>query len=891
MIWLAPWLRGPVLLLRRRPAVAVALLAAAVVAAVPAAACPMFLSSASTAAFYGRADGACPWTLGSQVSGGLLLGPGEDAAGYMWKRTTAEANAAASTPRLGPAATTLYRDDLILTASAGQAVPTAVMLVSRSGFPGQVSVVGGPRGSGLWLPDGLASLLRLHIGDWVQLTAPTGGWGRLGPDGRPVPVEVQPFDMTVSAIYADLRSAPDSSYWCSSRQLYRGKSGQDSSDQAVLDMVLTDQSTFLDLIHEAGVRADHSGFVIERQVDIDHLPQAQLQRVGDDIAAVQHDMTALTSPGGALGSQTDHPTVLRSDLRSYAQRAGLVGRSLRPVTLAMSLAGLCVGLLVLAAHGVGAGALGVKAALEAVLPLAAGTAIGWLLAWLLVRMVGPSALIDPAAMRMGGIAATGVLAAALVVTIVTAGVGSRRLTDQAPQPRHRVRLLAWTPWEVLLLSAAVLAWLRSSGGHITSLGNDATFGQVASLPVRLLVAPLLVVAGAVLLCARLAALWLRHGQARGAPKSPVWLLTWRRISRETLAACVLAGATAAPVALAIFGAAVAQSTSGTLSAQAKLAVGADTVITLTKPAVIPASLAGRATQVRRLDGAQLGGITVSLLEIDAATFPRAAYWDDRIEGHSLASIVVPLRPAGPDGSGAVVVAGAPVPEGTQEMSTASADTLAVQVRTVQVLPAEQGGYPTVLVARGVLDRLGLTTRSETQLWVRGDPAQIHRAALAAHLPISQFTDATAVYRHTWIEPVTYTFDYLTAVCLLAGLVTVVGLVLYLEAGTPTRRRAWVLLRRMGLRTRQHRWSMLAQIAIPVGYGLLVGLGLATVLTLATQGDMDIRHDQPPRTLLSTPVAALVEITVAVALVVAMAVGVAQARTMRAHPSEVLRDVD
>src|SRR6266545_1724667 len=362
MIWLAPWLRGPVLLLRRRPAVAVALLAAAVVAAVPAAACPMFLSSASTAAFYGRADGACPWTLGSQVSGGLLLGPGEDAAGYMWKRTTAEANAAASTPRLGPAETTLYRDDLILTASAGQAVPTAVMLVSRSGFPGQVPVVGGP-------------------------------------DGRPVPVEVQPFDMTVSAIYADLRSAPDSSYWCSSRQLYRGKSGQDSSDQAVLDMVLTDQSTFLDLIHEAGVRADHSGFVIERQVDIDHLPQAQLQRVGDDIAAVQHDMTALTSPGGALGSQTDHPTVLRSDLRSYAQRAGLVGRSLRPVTLAMSLAGLCVGLLVLAAaaafwvqrrrreltvlaaHGVGAGALGVKAALEAVLPLAAGTAIGWLLAW------------------------------------------------------------------------------------------------------------------------------------------------------------------------------------------------------------------------------------------------------------------------------------------------------------------------------------------------------------------------------------------------------------------------------------------------------------------------------------------------------------------------------
>jgi putative ABC transport system permease protein len=114
MIWLTPWRRGPLLLLRR-PAVALALFAAAVVASVPAAAWPMFVSSAGAAAFHARAGAACPWTLGSRVSGDLSVGPDGDAAGYLNERLAEEAEAARSAPRLSPPTTTLHRDDLSLT--------------------------------------------------------------------------------------------------------------------------------------------------------------------------------------------------------------------------------------------------------------------------------------------------------------------------------------------------------------------------------------------------------------------------------------------------------------------------------------------------------------------------------------------------------------------------------------------------------------------------------------------------------------------------------------------------------------------------------------------------------------------------------------------------------
>ena len=75
---------------------------------------------------------------------------------------------------------------------------------------------------------------------------------------------------------------------------------------------------------------------------------------------------------------------------------------------------------------------------------------------------------------------------------------------------------------------------------------------------------------------------------------------------------------------------------------------------------------------------------------------------------------------------------------------------------------------------------------------------------------------------------TYTFQYLIAVNVFAGLVVAAGLLLYVEARTPVYRRGYVLLRRLGLRRRAHLAALMLETGLPMGAGLLFGLLLAAV---------------------------------------------------------------
>src|SRR5688572_11848688 len=74
MLRLAPWLRAPLLLLRR-PGVALALFAAAFVTTLPAAAAPLFLSSSRNAALDHQIAQACPWIAGASITSTV---------GYQW---------------------------------------------------------------------------------------------------------------------------------------------------------------------------------------------------------------------------------------------------------------------------------------------------------------------------------------------------------------------------------------------------------------------------------------------------------------------------------------------------------------------------------------------------------------------------------------------------------------------------------------------------------------------------------------------------------------------------------------------------------------------------------------------------------------------------------------
>jgi putative ABC transport system permease protein len=199
------------------------------------------------------------------------------------------------------------------------------------------------------------------------------------------------------------------------------------------------------------------------------------------------------------------------------------------------------------------------------------------------------------------------------------------------------------------------------------------------------------------------------------------------------------------------------------------------------------------------------------------------------------------------------------------------------------------GYSLVLVPRSAAGELAGLGRPE--LWVRGDADQILAEVAAAELPIRWIYSADANYENTLWEPLTYTFDYLTALSLLTGVVVLVGLLLYLEAQTPLRRRAYVLVRRMGMSRGSHRRALLGELALPLLVGLLGGVAMTAGIIAAIGRTFDVNPANLPNTVLDVPYPALAAIGVMAVVVGIAAVTYAQARIARAQPSEVLRDAD
>ena len=897
----APWWRGPALLVRR-PGVAVALFAAAAVATLPAAAAVPFLSSARNATLHHQLVAACPGTVGLLVTGRTLVPPSDPArygdpaawpdpsvADAMQRRALARITA--TVPELGPPVRTLH---LVLTGpgAAGAGDGAKLRLMARPDFAAHVSVLAGPDGEGVWLPDGYAARAHLGVGQRITLA--------LSPVSPPQPVRV-------AAIYRDLRSEPARTWWCGVAGLYDPPDA-DYSNNATPELVLTDPAGLLRLADTVGSPDTLDEYPLaDPALSTDRLA-ALVPAIARARAAILADpaFAPITSAGlatlGITGTVVGGRPTTDTQVPVFARRSTLAYTAMRGTVTPITAAGVGIGLLVvaaatvfwvqrrrrelavLAAHGAGTGALGVKAAIEALPALLLGTVAGWAAAWLLVRGIGPDPVLSAAARPRAVQAAVAALLAMLVVVAVVAALSCRGLADQVQSRRHR--LLRVLPWEVLALAGAGVLWQRLGGAHEV---DGAAGGAVAQVPVRLLAVPIVVAVGLIALAGRILAWWLRRFAARRGHRRPGAYLGWRRLSRQAVATVVLGAATALPVALALFGATVTGSVRQTISDEARLRLGSDVVVTLSRDAPVPATLAGRATVVYRLDTAQVGGHATDLLVVDPATFAAGAYWNGDLDGESMPALLSRLT-SGSD-SGAAVLASAPVEGGDQELALPNGQPLAggwARVHAVAWLPAEQGGYPVALTTRTIAGTAALRD-GVPQLWIRGDPARIRAVLAGSDLPVARVRVAADSYRGTIWEPLTYTFDYLTALSLLTGVVATVGLLLYLESRAPGHRRAYVLLRRMGLRPGAHRGAVLRELAVPLLAGLAAGLALVVGLTLAVRPEIEVNPGIPPDTVLRWPVLPAVLIAAVITATMLGAAGYAQRRISRASPAEVLRD--
>src|SRR5207248_508173 len=95
---------------------------------------------------------------------------------------------------------------------------------------------------------------------------------------------------------------------------------------------------------------------------------------------------------------------------------------------------------------------------------------------------------------------------------------------------------------------------------------------------------------------------------------------------------------------------------------------------------------------------------------------------------------------------------------------------------------------------------------------------------------------------------------LEAFGVLAGAITVLGMVLYLQARQRTREVSYVLAKRMGLRPRAHRRSVLVELLAMLVSAFVLALVFATVAAALVHGRLDPIPSLPPSPFLNIPLA-------------------------------------
>ncbi len=666
------------------------------------------------------------------------------------------------------------------------------------------------------------------------------------------------------------------------------------------------------------------------------------------IAAVEGDMAdtgsmlALTFAGNSLEPRTP-PTVTSTLLGEVSQAEG-VRTALSPTATIVSRFGqaLALALLVMAAlYGVrrrrgeitalsamGARnwALGARAAVEAVLPLALGTAAGLVAGAAFARLVDPDPRIDPTALQLAvreaglaglaGLALFGVATWASAATVLRDRAGRTGTGEWRGAARLGAALSARPSWELLVLVLAGAATYETVTRRV-ALASTSTSGGVPQVDELMILTPLLLIGGAAVLVARLLGWLLSRRASRGFGRRPAVFLASRRLAAAPRLAVLLVAASAFAVGTLTYAGILVTSARGTVTDKARVLVGSD-VDTTVLPAVLDsvhrANLhAAAATPIFRLDDLTLepGGFTVDVLAVDPATFPGAVWWRRSYGGAPLGSLLRRLEPGGPtDGPALPVinVGGSFQAPDASSISVTGTGTQAdppptIPLRfagTAKVFPGRQGQRPLLVASvtafeawarsRGAGPLLSLTS-ARFELWAKGDQAAALRRLRAAGVdPLALQNPITArqVLATVAFQSITWSFGLLEGVGGLAVLVALCGLLLYSQARQRSRVVAGALARRMGLTRGAQRRSVALELAGMLLVALVVGVALALLAAALVVAKLDPLPADPPDPVLQLPVGLLWLLLGGAVLVALAGAALVQRLADRASVAEVLR---
>ena len=508
------------------------------------------------------------------------------------------------------------------------------------------------------------------------------------------------------------------------------------------------------------------------------------------------------------------------------------------------------------ARGSSAVTVGVKTALESILPAVVGTIAGIALGVGIVGWLGPGE-VDPGA-RTDAIKAAFIgLPIAIVLLGVVAAVAFVRQSEAAS---NRFRLLAAFPWELLALAAAGFC-LRNlvQGDALVEEGSNA----VARPSAYLLLFPIFFLAGAGGLAARALQTPLKRlvdGSGLGRFAS---YLALHRLAGAKRLAVLLVTACALALGVLVYAQGVATSLDATITAKSKLFIGSDVQGDVLYGPPMPDNLSFPATKITHipqrttLDGNE--ALQVDMLGIDTETFADAAYWESSFSDEPLDGMLGKLTTAG-DRLPVVMVNG----NSDASVASISGNEFPLEVvGTAEFFPGATEGRPTLVVNTTTLDAFVESTATglnpltnpgnSSKLWIKGDPDAVLADLVEKNAPVFTTVTAEQVQDNPSIIAVTRTFAYLEFLGLGAGLLAVVAILMYLQARQRARIVSYALSRRMGLRRGSHRVALLMELGWMLFSAFFVAALLALIAAAVVLPQIEPLPNIPPSSLFRTPV--------------------------------------
>jgi len=866
------WGHAP-FVLRRHPAILASVAVVALLAALFAAGSTFVRAGVRSESLRGQVRQLSPLATGLEVrSGGPVARDGA-------RRAAAMRFAREVTQTAPPVLTSTV--EVQLTGPSAEGVDVVAM--ARTRVLAHVHHIESVAGDGIWISATTAKLAGLHVGTRVQLFESLFGSGR-----------VRRIDLRVAGIYRDLGDDLGDPYWANFVQEIRPENPDSPPPPAFL---LMDEQTLLRVARRFSLQIENR---FEFPVDPSTLTYSGAERLRRRFEAIDGRVAADPPDPRtrSLGCGVVHVHCTASSALSAA--LVVAERNVAAVEPTISLLS-AIGLAVALGLSVAAGAFLVRrradearlslvrgeppvlfaarSGVEVLTPIGAGAACGFAVALAALAAFAVRGSMDGRTAVDGAVRAVAAGLACLLAVAIGVWIAAPRV-----QRRRTARVLRRVPWEAvpLLATVAVVALLETGGG----LARDENGYAHPTLSVFVL--PLLV--AAVLAGLALRAIRPFLGRSVDGVAPPLFLAIRRLAAARGLLVAVIV-ATAVAFAAFAFAETASSSLTRSVDTKAYLGNGSDVQGVINPPRAVSAPFP----------------FPVALVQVDSGNFVLADGTSVDVIAGGPRALRRTLRwgrgwPGDPRRLLPRLTAKSPPIPVLATPGTPSADAIVDQGARIPIrivgrtpFPGTTAGRPALIVAAPALARAAAQGHvpypgpgAQGLLWAKGSPGTLIPRLASTSLYPFYLTTIAHIREDGSVVATERSFRYVRTIGEAAGALSLLGLLLYLQARQAGQRIASAFARRMGLGAAGDTGALAIEGAVAVAVGVAAGIGAALLTAAPLIRKIDPLPAYPPSIVTVIPWTVLLASACAAVAVGALLGVLAAVIAARSDVAEVLR---